>query len=80
MLRVITANLNGIRSAAKKGFFNWFAEQNADILCLQETKVHTAQLEDPIFYPKNYYCDYFDAQKKGYSGVAIFARDRKSVV
>ncbi|HKT99908.1 MAG TPA: exodeoxyribonuclease III, partial [Paraburkholderia sp.] len=36
MLRVITANLNGIRSAAKKGFFEWFGEQNADVLCVQE--------------------------------------------
>ena len=40
MLRIITANLNGIRSAANKGFFEWLSQQNADFVCLQELKAH----------------------------------------
>ncbi len=74
MLRVITANLNGIRSAAKKGFFTWFAEQNADILCLQETKAQEHQLTESNFRPEGYHCTFFDAVKKGYSGVAIYSK------
>ncbi len=74
-MRVISANLNGIRSAASKGFFDWLALQNADVVCLQETKAQLAQLQDnPQFFPAGYHCYYHDAQKKGYSGVAIYSR------
>ena len=74
-MRVISANLNGIRSAASKGFFDWLALQNADVVCLQETKAQLAQLQDnPQFFPAGYHCHYYDAQKKGYSGVAIYSR------
>lgn len=78
MLRVITANLNGIRSAAKKGFFDWLATKDADILCLQETKAQEHQLIESTFRPEGYQCTFFDAQKKGYSGVAIYSRVSKS--
>ncbi len=74
MIRVITVNVNGIRAAAKKGFFTWLATQNADIVCLQETKAQQHQLTDAIFSPEGYFCYYHDAQKKGYSGVAIYSR------
>ncbi|HEB60176.1 MAG TPA: exodeoxyribonuclease III [Gammaproteobacteria bacterium] len=73
-MRVITANVNGIRAAAKKGFFDWLARQRADVVCIQETKAQEHQLDDSIFYPKPFHCYYFDAEKKGYSGVAIFCR------
>ncbi|MDH3947372.1 MAG: exodeoxyribonuclease III [Gammaproteobacteria bacterium] len=73
-MRVITANVNGIRAAAKKGFFDWLKRQRADVVCLQETKAQEHQLEDSLFYPKGYHCYYFDAEKKGYSGVAIYSR------
>jgi exodeoxyribonuclease-3 len=76
MLRVITANLNGIRSAASKGFFSWLEQQNADIVCLQETKAQISQLEDPVFHPPGYYICYNDAEKKGYSGTAIYSRHK----
>ena len=49
MLKVMTANVNGIRSAARKGFFDWFKTQSVDVLCLQETKVQMHQLDDPYF-------------------------------
>ncbi|MEM7020907.1 MAG: exodeoxyribonuclease III [Pseudomonadota bacterium] len=72
--RVITANVNGIRAAAKKGFFTWLESKKADVVCIQETKAQIDQLSDPIFSPDGYHCYYHDAQKKGYSGVAIYSR------
>jgi exodeoxyribonuclease III len=76
-MRVITANVNGIRAAAKKGFFDWLNRQKADVVCLQETKAQEHQLDDgSLFYPRGYHCYYFDAEKKGYSGVAIFTRNK----
>ena len=75
-MRIITANLNGIRSAEKKGFFVWLKKQNADVVCLQETKAQEHQLEAEDFYPPGYHCHYFDAEKKGYSGVAIYSRQK----
>jgi len=73
-MRVITFNANGIRSAASKGFFAWLAEQNADVVCLQETRAHAHQLSSDAYHPAGYRCHYHDAERKGYSGVAIFAR------
>lgn len=74
-MKVITINTNGIRAAARKGFFRWLGEENPDVVCIQETKAQFAQLkDDPTFQPDGYYCVYHDAVKKGYSGVAIYAK------
>jgi len=73
-MRVISVNVNGIRAAARKGFFEWLATQDADVVCLQETKAQREQLTDEIFSPHGYHCYYHDAEKKGYSGVAIYSR------
>ncbi|MDX1504713.1 MAG: exodeoxyribonuclease III [Spongiibacter sp.] len=73
-MRIITANTNGIRSAARKGFFTWLAEQNADVVCIQETKAQTEQLTDPVFHPEGYVAIFSDAVKKGYSGTAMYCR------
>ncbi|MDH5436795.1 MAG: exodeoxyribonuclease III, partial [Gammaproteobacteria bacterium] len=73
-MRVISVNTNGIRAAAKKGFFEWLARQKADVVCIQETKAQEHQLGDGAFRPKGYHCYYFDAEKKGYSGVAIYSK------
>lgn len=76
-MKVISFNANGIRSAARKGFYEWLQSQNADFVCVQETKAQIEQLRaDPIFFPQDFHCDYFDAIKKGYSGVAIYARKK----
>ncbi|MGZ8190580.1 MAG: exodeoxyribonuclease III [Methylococcaceae bacterium] len=75
-MRIITFNANGIRSAERKGFFNWMKGQNADIVCIQETKAHIHQLAFDTFFPENYHCFYHDAEKKGYSGVALYCRNR----
>jgi exodeoxyribonuclease-3 len=74
MAKIITFNANGIRSAARKGFFDWLEKQKADVVCIQETKAQEHQLEEEMFRPAGYHCHYFDAQKKGYSGTAIFCR------
>ena len=74
MMRIITANLNGIRSAERKGFFKWMVKQQADIVCVQETKAQVDQLSEELHYPDDYHAYFHDAEKKGYSGVAIYSR------
>ena len=74
MFRVISLNANGIRAAARKGFFAWLGRQNADVVCIQETRAQQHQLTDPVFAPEGYYTYYQDAEKKGYSGVAVYSR------
>jgi exodeoxyribonuclease-3 len=73
-MRIITLNANGIRAAARKGFFAWLDRQDADVVCIQETKAQVHQLTDPVFMPEGYHCYYHDAEKKGYSGVALYSR------
>ena len=72
-MRVISININGIRAASRKGFFEWLANQGADFVCLQETRAQIDQLQDPIFHPESYVCHYCDALKKGYAGTAIYS-------
>ncbi|MHB1565698.1 MAG: exodeoxyribonuclease III [Acidiferrobacter sp.] len=74
MLRVVSLNLNGIRSAAAKGFAQWLAGSHADVVCVQELKAQAADLTAEMRNPRGY-CGYFHyAQKKGYSGVGLYAR------
>jgi exodeoxyribonuclease-3 len=74
-MRIVSFNANGLRSAASKGFFDWFAGHDADVLCVQETKAQEHQLTDASFLPSGYKAWFRDATtKKGYSGVAIYAR------
>jgi exodeoxyribonuclease-3 len=74
VFRIITCNLNGIRAAARKGFFRWVHEQQPDIVCLQETKAQEHQLPPEALDRPEFTTAFVDAQKKGYSGVAIYAR------
>jgi len=73
-MRVISLNLNGIRAAARKGFYAWLRRQRADVVCLQELKAQVDQLHDRLFWPPSFRCYYHAAQKKGYSGVGLYAR------
>jgi len=75
-MRIVTLNANGIRSAQRKGFFEWLEREDADVVCMQETKAQVDQLADPVFHPRGYHCHYFGAGKKGYSGVAIYSREK----
>lgn len=79
-MRIMTFNANGIRAAAKKGFFDWFSSQNIDILCVQETKSQEHQLSDAVFLPTGYFTYFFDAEKKGYSGVALYSRKKPDAI
>jgi exodeoxyribonuclease-3 len=74
MLRVITLNLNGIRSAYNKGLQDWLAAQNADVVCLQELKAQAADLTDEMREPGELSGHFHYAEKKGYSGVGIYTR------
>ncbi len=76
MFRVVSFNANGIRSAARKGLFEWLPSQDADVICIQETKAQSWQLTDDSFRPAGYHCFYADAEKKGYSGTAIFTKQK----
>lgn len=73
-MKIITLNANGIRSAERKGFFPWMLQRQPDIVCIQETKAQELQLTAPVFRPEGYYCYYLDAEKKGYSGVALYCK------
>lgn len=75
-MKIVSVNVNGIRAAVRKGFFDWLQKDAPDIVCLQETKAQEHQLDAELFYPAGYHCYYFDAEKKGYSGVAIYSKQK----
>ncbi|MFK5985892.1 MAG: exodeoxyribonuclease III [Pseudomonadota bacterium] len=79
-MKVISANLNGIRAAAKKGFFEWMINEQADVVCIQETKAQEEQLSDQIFKPEGYFRFFCDAEKKGYSGTAIYSKQQPNKI
>ena len=70
-MKFVSWNVNGLRACVKKGFEEYFIEENADIFCLQETKLQEGQID---FNPEGYYCYWNYAVKKGYSGTAIFTK------
>jgi exodeoxyribonuclease III len=73
-MKIMTLNANGIRSAASKGFFEWMLKQRPDILCLQETKAQEHQLPAEVLNLPGYHSYFHNADKKGYSGVAIYSK------
>ncbi|RMF95177.1 MAG: exodeoxyribonuclease III [Gammaproteobacteria bacterium] len=79
-MRIVTLNANGIRAAARKGLFAWLVRQRADVVCIQETKAQRHQLQDRLFYPRGWHCVYEDAERKGYSGVALYSRREPDAV
>ena len=74
-MRIITLNVNGIRSAARKGLFEWLPRQGADVVCLQEIKAGAEHLDERPFASKSFYSYYEPAVKKGYSGVGLLTRE-----
>lgn len=74
MIRIISWNVNGIRAVAKKGFNDWLARESPDILCIQETKAHPEQLDASLTSPPGYQAWFSSAERKGYSGVAIYSK------
>lgn len=79
-MKVISINVNGIRSAARKGMFDWLKTIDADVICLQELKAQPDQIEDALYHPEGYYSYFHSAEKKGYSGVGIYCRKKPNAV
>jgi len=70
-MKIITLNLNGIRSAARKGLFKWMTRTRADVVCVQELKAHDVDLDDIMRAPGKFRGHFYHAEKKGYSGVGL---------
>jgi len=73
-MRIITLNLNGIRSAARKNFLPWLTRTRADVVCVQELKAHAGDLDDRMRAPGAFRGYFHHAEKKGYSGVGLYCR------
>ena len=73
-MRIISYNVNGIRAAIKKGFFDWLKTNPADVICLQETKATQGDVDVKQLEALGYHHYWYSAQKKGYSGVAVFTK------
>jgi exodeoxyribonuclease-3 len=73
-LRIASYNVNGIRAAMNKGLLEWLKTDPADIVCLQETKAHKENVDHKLFTDLGFHDYWFSAQKKGYSGVAVFTK------
>ena len=73
-MRIATLNCNGIRAAARKGLYEWLPRQELDVLCLQETRCGDEHVADPAFLPRGWHVEWLHAQRKGYSGVALYSR------
>ena len=74
LMRLLSWNVNGLRAVYKKNFLTWFDQQQADIYCIQETKSHLDQLPEKLIKRPNYYSYFTQAERKGYSGVALWSR------
>ena len=80
MTKIISYNVNGIRAALKKDLIEWLKEESPDIFCIQETKAQEDQIDGEVFKEAGYFCNCFSAQKKGYSGVAVFSKKKPDFV
>ena len=76
MKRILSWNVNGIRAVAKKGFPQWLSSEAPDVLCLQETKAHPEQLTADLLEPDGYHAYWASAEKKGYSGVGVYTKEK----
>ncbi len=79
-MRVVTWNVNGIRAACDKGFLDWFQASKADVVCLQEIKATFDKVPEALRAPKGWHAHFHPAKKPGYSGTALFSRDKPDEV
>ena len=75
-MKLLSYNVNGIRAALKKGFASWLESTQADVICIQETKAMETQVDTSVLEDIGYHHFWFSAQKKGYSGVAVFSKEK----
>ncbi|PCK09975.1 MAG: exodeoxyribonuclease III [Alteromonadaceae bacterium] len=73
-MRIVSLCVDGIHQAAQRGLYDWLAEQDADIVCLQDLRALEYELDDDIFHPEGYFAYFFDSGVKHYNGVAIYSR------
>jgi exodeoxyribonuclease III len=73
-MKMVSWNVNGLRSVHTKGFFDFIDQAKADLICLQEIKVNPEVLKEPLVHPKGYHSFWNPAEKLGYSGVAVYSR------
>ena len=73
-MKIVTYNINGVRSAIKKGLLDWISDNDFDIVCLQETKAHSGSVPTLLIESLGYKHHWHSAQRKGYSGVATFSK------
>jgi len=73
-MKILSWNVNGIRAAQRKGFVDWVARTDADMILIQETKAHPDQLDEGLLQIDGYRAYFSSAEKKGYSGVALYTR------
>ena len=79
-MRIFSWNVNGLRAVVKKGFFDWLNDEAPDVVCLQEIKARIEDLDDNILNPKGYHTTWNPADRKGYSGVAVFTKKKPGTV
>lgn len=72
-MKIVSVNVNGIRAAGRKGFYDWIAKEQPDVLCMQELKAQPDQITDALYHPEGYHTYFHSAEKKGYSGVGIYS-------
>ncbi|MBC3934219.1 exodeoxyribonuclease III [Undibacterium sp. CY7W] len=80
MKKIISANLNGIRSAAKKGFFEWMKKEDPDFLCVQELKAQAPDMTVDFLNPHGFHGHFHYAEKKGYSGAGVYSKQQPDKV
>ena len=73
-MRIISLSVDGIHQAAARGLYDWLADQDADIICLQDLRCQEYEVDDAIFHPEGYNAYFFDSGVKHYNGVAIYSR------
>lgn len=79
-MKIISLNLNGIRSATNKGLYAWLKKQDADFICMQEIKAQVSDMTAEMLNPEGYYGYFHYAEKKGYSGVGIYSKKQPDAV
>lgn len=75
-MKLISWNINGIRAAQKKGFLEWLQHEKPDVLGVQEIKAHESQLDKELLAPRGYHTFFNPAERRGYSGVAIYTKEQ----